>query len=282
MTVIFQGSIAEKRTATNAAGIRTYSETYRLTSDVKTDNAYIVGSNGSLPTIGSVYSDDNQAYCTNLAVSCTDGYTGWEVVATWTTERTMSKTDPADDEVKVSWTTEVYQEPVFADVDGNAVVNSAGDYFIDPVPSRDTTHLIAKISSNHQSIPEWVLGMQNNVNDSQVTIGGLVIAAGLARMSRLEISERQRRNDIDFYSMSFEIHLHKAGWLLEPMDVGFRELEYGGDLVQIKDINCDEVTTPVMLDGAGRAQENPTPESAVFGSYQIYETSDLSALPGID
>jgi len=36
-----------------------------------------------------------------------------------------------------------------------------------------------------------------------------------------------------------------------------------------------------MLDGNGLAQDNPTPSSAVFGSYQIYETSDLSALPGI-
>ena len=281
MTVTNQGSIAEKRTATNAAGIRTYSETFRLTSDSKSDTASTVGNNASLPSIGSVYADDGQAYCTNLAISCTHDYTGWEAVATWTTERTMSSTDPEDDEVKVSWTTEVYQEPVFADADGNAVVNSAGDYFIDPVPSRDTTHLIAKIRSNHRSIPAWVLSLQNNVNDSQITIGGLVIAAGLARMSRLEISERQRRNDIDFYGMSFEVHLHKNGWLLEPMDVGFRELEYG-DLVQIKDSSEDEVTTPVMLDGAGKAQTHPTPASAVFLEFKVYETSDLSALPGID
>jgi hypothetical protein len=126
-----------------------------------------------------------------------------------------------------------------------------------------------------------VLAKQNNVNDSQITVGGLVIGAGLARMSRLEISERQRRNDVDFYSMSFELHIHKDGWLLEPMDVGFRELEYG-ELVQIKDTNEDEVTTPVMLDGQGVAQTNPTPSSAVFGSYQVYGTSDLSTLPGID
>jgi len=65
------------------------------------------------------------------------------------------------------------------------------------------------------------------------------------------------------------------------MDVGFRELEYG-DLVQIKDSNGDEVTTPVMLDGAGKAQTHPTPSSAVFLEFKVYETSDLSALPGID
>jgi hypothetical protein len=281
MSVTYQGSIAEKRTATNAAGIRTYSETFRLTSDSKSDTASTVGNNASLPSIGSVYADDGQAYCTNLAISCTDGYTGWEAVASWTTERTMSSTDPEDDEVKVSWTTEVYQEPVFQDVDGNAVVNSAGDYFIDPVPTRDATHLIARIRSNHRTIPAWVLAKQNNVNDSQITVGGLVIGAGLARMSRLEISERQRRKDVDFYSMSFELHIHKDGWLLEPMDVGFRELK-DGELVQIKDTNEDEVTTPVMLDGQGVAQTNPTPSSAVFGSYQVYGTSDLSTLPGID
>jgi hypothetical protein len=281
MTVTYMGTIAEKRTAVNAAGIRTYSETFRLTSDATSDTASDVGNNTSLPSIGSVYADDAQAYCTNLSISCTDGYAGWEAVATWTTERTMSSTDPEDDEVRVSWTTEVYQEPVFQDVDGDAVVNSAGDYFIDPVPTRDATHLIARIRSNHRSIPAWILAKQNNVNSGLIQIGGLNIAAGLARMARLEIGERQRRNDIDFYSLSFEVHIHKDGWLLQPMDVGFRELEYG-ELVQIKDTLGDEVTTPVMLDGEGKAQSSPTPSSAVFGSYQVYETSDLSTLPGID
>ncbi len=280
MTVTYIGPTT--RSASNRLGVRSYTHGFLLSTDAKADTEYDVGSHGDLPVIGDVHADDTQAYCTELSVDNHEPWQGWTATAQYSTERKISKTDPADDEIKVSWTTEIYQEPVFSDVNGNAVVNSAGDYYIDPTPSRDTTHLIAKISSNHQSIPEWVLGMQNNVNDSQVTIGGLVIAAGLARMSRLEISERQRRNDIDFYSMSFEIHLHKAGWLLEPMDVGFRELEYVGDLVQIKDSNGDEVTTPVMLDGAGRAQDNPTPSSAVFGSYQIYETSDLSALPGID
>lgn len=280
MTVTYHGIIADKRTATNAAGIRTYSDTYRLTSDSKSDTASTVGNNINLPSIGSVHAEDAQAYCNNLAITCTDGYTGWEAVATWSTERTMSSTDPADDEVKVSWTSEVYQEPVFQDVNGNAVVNSAGDYFIDPTPSRDACHLIAKIRANVQSVPAWVLAKQNNVNSGSITIGGLVIAARLARLCRLEISERQRRNSIDFYAMSFEIHIHSDGWRLQPMDVGFRELR-GGSRRQIQDDEFQEVTTPVMLNGSGKAQLDPTPASAVFLDFQQYTESDLTSLPGI-
>lgn len=281
MTVTYHGIIPDKRTATNAAGIRTYSDTYRLTSDSKTDTASTVGNNANLPSIGSVHAEDAQAYCNNLAITCTDGYTGWEAVATWSTERTMSSTDPADDEVKVSWTSEVYNEPVFQDVNGNAILNSANDYFIDPGPSRDSVHVIAKIKANVRQVPAWVLSKQNHVNSGIITIGGLQIAAGLARMSRLEISERQRRNNNDFYALSFEVHIHSDGWRLKPMDVGFRELEYGV-LVQIKDTNGDEVTTPVMLDGEGKAQADPSPESAIFGNYQVYVESDLTGLPGID
>jgi hypothetical protein len=49
MTVTFHGVIPESRNAQNNKGVRTYTETYRLTSDSKTDTAYIVGSHASLP-----------------------------------------------------------------------------------------------------------------------------------------------------------------------------------------------------------------------------------------
>jgi len=280
MTVTFLEEIADARQASNRLGIRTYTTAYRLETDSQDDTAYDVGSHGSLPVIGSTFADDAQAYCNNIQITNSAPWKGWTATYEYSTDRQISSTDPEDDEVKVSWTSEVYNEPVFQDVSGNAIVNSAGDYFIDPVPSRDAVHLIAKIRANVRSVPSWVLAKQNNVNNNVITIGGLDIAAGLARMSRLEISERQRRNDIDFYGLSFEVHIHSDGWRVQPMDVGFRELEYG-ELIQIKDTNGDEVTTPVMLDGEGAAQNNPTPSSAVFGDFEVYAESDLTTLPGI-
>jgi hypothetical protein len=277
MTITYHGVEKESRNASKLRGVRTYSETYKLEATAS-ETAYQVGSDSNLPSIADVHADDDQAYCISIIPRCVAG-NWWEVEAQWSTERRLDA-DPEQDEVRVSWTSEIYQEAVYRDVDGNGILNSAGDYFIDPLTTRDNSHIIAKISSNHSSIPAWVLSKQNNVNSSQITIGGLVIAAGLARMSRLEISERQRRNAIDFYTMSFEVHLHEDGWRARPLDAGFRRLEYG-EPVQIKDQNGDEVTTPVLLDGNGEVLDPVTPETAVYGNYQIYVESDLTSLPGI-
>lgn len=280
MTVTYIGVDPESRTAANNKGVRTYSQVYKLEVSSTSDTPSDVGNDSNLPSIGSVHSEDNQAYCQSLDVQCVAGYKFWEVTATWSTERELSE-DPADDEVRVAWSSEIYQEAIFKDIDGNGLVNSAGDYFIDPVPTRDNVHLIAKIKANVRQVPTWVLTKQNNVNDGIITIGGLQIPAGLARMCRLEIGERERRGNINFYALSFEIHIHETGWRMEPLDAGFRKLEYG-DPVQIKDKNGDEVTTPVLLDGEGGVLTDITPETAVYGNYQIYVESDLTVLPGID
>lgn len=281
MTVTYLGEIDGDRKAQNRLGVRSYTRAFKLESDDKTDSAYDVGSNASLPVIGSTYADDTQAYCQTLSVDNTDPWKGWTVTAEYSTERTIDSTDPANDEVLVSFTSEIYQAPVFADTSGNAILNSAGDYFIDPVPHRDISDFIAKVRANVQSVPTWVLSKQNNVNSGQITVGGLVIAAGKAKLQRIEIGERQRRNDIDFYQLSFELHCREGGWLLEPLDAGFREIESGA-LVQIKNAGDEEEpNSPVPLDGSGVSLAAPTPSTAVFGSFTVYTTSDLTTLPGI-
>ena len=279
MTINYKGVEKESRSASNRGGVRTYSEVYKIEATAS-ETAYEVGSNTNLPSIGDVHADDNQAYCVSVDPQCVAG-NWWEVTAQWSSGRRLDATDPAQDEIMISWTSEIYQEAIHEDVNGNAILNSAGDYFIDPLVTRDNSHFIAKIRANVRGVPAWVLSKQNHVNSGIITIGGLQIAAGLARMSRLEISERQRRGNIDFWVLSYEIHIHENGWRARPLDAGFRKLEYG-EPVQIKDKNGDEVTTPVLLDGEGGVLTDITPETAVYGNYQIYVESDLTVLPGID
>jgi hypothetical protein len=290
MTVTFKNIIAGSRRATNTKGVRNYSQSYLLTTDTLDDTAYDVGSHASLPKIGDVFADDSYAYCTTLEVTNHAPFQGWTVAATWSTERTIDATDPTADEIMVSWSSEIYQEPVFTDINGGSVTNSAGDYYIDPVPTRDNTHLIAKIRSNVTSVPTWVLSKQNNVNSGIIVIGGLSIPAKMARLCRLEIGERQLRGTASFYQLSFEIHIHEVGWHLTPLDVGFRRLEYG-EPVQIRTDdtgaivlfpNGEEPTQPVLLDGTGEVLDVALlPAGAVYRDHQIYVESDLTTMPGI-
>ena len=290
MTVTFKNIIAGSRRATNTKGVRNYSQSYLLTTDTLDDTAYDVGSHASLPKIGDVFADDSYAYCTTLEVTNHAPFQGWTVAATWSTERTIDASDPTADEIMVSWSSEIYQEPVFTDVNGGSVTNSTGDYYIDPVPTRDNTHLIAKIRSNVTSVPTWVLSKQNNVNSGVIVIGGLSIPAKMARLCRLEIGERQLRDTTSFYQLSFEIHIHEVGWHLTPLDVGFRRLEYG-EPVQIRTDdtgaivlfpNGEEPTQPVLLDGTGEVLDVALlPAGAVYRDHQIYVESDLTSMPGI-
>ena len=276
----------EHRAARFNGGIWTYTRAFMVNTDDKTDREDVVSTATGLPAYAEAHPGpvDDAAYANEITYSMTDRGdtpTAWLVVVNYSSERDLDS-DPANDEVLVSWTSEIYQEAIFEDADGDAILNSAGDYFIDPSPTREANHLIAKIKANVTAIPAWVVDMENSVNNSQITIGGLIIAIGKARLQRIEIGSRERRGATTFYPLSFEVHIRDGGWLLEPLDAGFRERNASGDLIQIVNPEDNtEVTTPVPLDGAGAAMDNPTPATAVFGSFTIYPTADLTTLPGI-
>jgi len=280
MAVTFAGTHAESRSASNNKGIRAYSVTYKLETNSDTDTASNVGNDANLPSIGDAHAEDAEAFCTQLDIDCVGGKNWWTATATWTTEQRLAE-DPEDDEVRVSWDSEIYQESIYKDVYGNSITNSAGDYFVDPLVTRDNVHLIAKIKKNVREVPAWVLQKQNNVNSTAITIGGLFIPIRRARMSRLAIGERQRRGNVDFYNISFEVHIHETGWRAEPLDVGFRELEYGEPVQIVNEADGQEVTTPVLLDGQGGVLDNPSTSTAFYHNYQVYVESDLTSLPGI-
>jgi len=280
MTATVKDEIAGARTAKNTRGTRSYTRAWRVISDAQADDAYTVGSAAGLPSIGTTHPSDAAAYCFDLDVQNDEPWTGWTVTASYSDERTIDAADPTNDEVLIDWSSEIYQEVVYFDTSGNAVLNSAGDYFVDPVPTRDATHLVARIRANVSSVPSYILSLQNTLNNGAVTIGGLAVATGLARVCRFQIGSRQLRNAVTFYPFSFEVHIHADGWVLQPLDCGFRKL-VSGSLEQIKDGNGDEVTQPALLDGSGGVLASPGPATAVFGSFNIYPSADLTTMPGI-
>jgi len=264
-------------------GIRTCSRTHLVKTDTKTDNESVVAGATGLPLYAAAHLAFSGAYAVSQSITEVgeSGGLGWHVTTGYTSARELNE-NPADDEVLIDWNSEIYQEDVQFDIDSKAVCNSAGDYFIDPTPTREAIHLIARIQANVTSVPVWVITMQNAVNNALVTIGGLPCAAGLVRLQRFVIGQRQNRDGAIFYPFTFEAHIHKDGWRLRPLDAGFRELEYG-ELVQVRNTgDGEEVTSPAPLDGAGKALANPSPATGVFGNFQIYPEMDLTVFPGIE
>ena len=275
------------REASFDGGIWTRTRAFLVKTDDKYDSDDVARTALGLPAYAEAHPADATCYATTLSAKQKDETPfAWVITVGYSSERELNE-DPEADEVLVSWSSEIYQEPVFEDVNGAAIMNSAGDYFIDPTPTREAAHLIAKIRVNVASVPAWVLSYQNAVNNSAITIGGLAIGAGLAKMQRLDIGERQRRGDYLFYEVSFEVHIHRDGWRLTPLDAGFRYLVSGLPVqIKIDDTGAistagDEPTTPIPLDGTGQVLTGPTPGTAVFADFQVYPELDFTALPGI-
>jgi len=277
MSVIFKEEIGSGRKATNSKGMRSYSRQFRLETTSRSDGPYAVGSDTNLPAIGATHPEDSGAWCTTLSVENTEDWKGWTVTAEYSSERELSET-PTSDPVFITWNSEQFQRPAIVDQTGNAIVNSAGDPF-DPPYMMDDSRRVVTVTKNLTTVPTWILTYQDAVNSDTFTVDGVSIAAGKAKMQAVTVSEVQTRNGVAFRTVVFSIHLEKNGWLLEPLDAGFRE-NIAGVISNIRNDGDDELpAAPVPLNGSGAVLSNPTPATAVYGSFTVYETKAFSSLP---
>lgn len=278
MTVIYKGEAYDGRTAQNDLGIRTYTRAFWLETTVVTEGAFAVGSNASLPIIGSVHPEDSTAWCRSLSVDNTNPWKVWRVTANYSSEFELN-TNPTSDPAIINWDTEQFQKPAVFDYSGNAICNSAGDLFDPPVMVDDSRRTVT-ITKNLATVPSWILSYQDAVNSDAFSIDGFSIAVGKAKMQRVAVAAKERRNGTSFYPVTFTIHLQKSGWRIEPLDCGFRKK--GTTTTQRENITNDDGTAPpapVFLNGSGGILANPSLTNAVFLNFTYYETKVFSSLP---
>jgi len=278
MAVTYVGELAEGRRATNSRGVRTYTRVFRLTTSSQTDNAFTVGSNGSLPVIGNTFPSDGNAYCTDLDVQCVRGWRIWDVTATYSTERAIN-TVPTSDPVFVQWDTEQFTKPATQDKNGDAIVNSAGDPFLPPEQMDDSRRVVT-ITKNLSSVPAWVLTYQDAVNSDTFTIDGVSIAIGEAKMQRVSVGPAEIRNGTTFRAVTFVIALRRDGWAYKILDQGYNEKDAAAPTGRVPIyIRGMLPTSPVLLDGTGKQLPDPKATDGVFLTFNVYKTQAFSSLP---
>jgi hypothetical protein len=279
MTITYKGEIPAGRQGRNSLGIRTYQRQFRLVTDSRSDGPYAIGSNASLPSIGSVHPEDSSAWCRELTVDNDEPYTGWIVTANYSSERELSET-PTSDPAFITWDSEQFQKPAIQDKDGDAVVNSAGDFF-DPPAMMDDSRRVVTVQKNLTTVPAWILDYQDAVNSDSFSVDGVTIAIGTAKMQRVSVGAEDIRNGTTFRQVTFTMHLQRDGWDMQILDAGFRRIDPGDSTKRIA-ISLDdgtEPTTPALLNGSGGLLSNPTPANAVFKTFSVYKTRTFSSLP---
>lgn len=282
MTVTNKGEVGTGRRGSNKLGKRSYTRVWLVETSSKTEGPYAVGSASGLPAIGDAHPEDANATCKSVEPECVSGWKAWRVTATYDDVYEQDPTTPTNDDIKYSWSTEQFQRPAVVDKDGNAVVNSAGDPY-NPPAMRDDSRTICTITVNATTVPTYVLTYPNVVNSDAFTIDGVSVAARYAKISRVGVSELQRRNGTAYRTVTLEMHIRNEVWDFSILDAGFRIIDPSDSTKRISARNDDgtDAAEPVLLDGAGAVLADPDPSTAVFNSHRVYsEAAYIGNIPG--
>lgn len=188
--------------------------------------------------------------------------------------------NPTDWKSRVSFGGERTERVIWFDRDGNAVVNSAGDRFGEPitVPDHLQTLTITRNEWVSDFDPEVASAVSDTVNDA--TWNGY--AVGRCLMGIVTTSEPQFDSTTRgyYYTVTYPVSVARSGttWKKEILDQGFNALTgpYGSSRVVMVDENGQPYSDPQALDGAGaKLAANGTPVSLPF---DVYDQSDWSVL----
>ena len=279
MTISFteEGGLSARR-GRNTQGSRTYTHTYKLkTTDPTSEGEYEVGSFAGLPVIGDPHPSDPNSVVVDIDVNNTSPPNGWTVVVSYSDKREFSG-NVAQDEVLVSFSSENYEVLVQRDKDGYGLTNSAGDPFYTP-PTAQATTINANVSFNAYSLSTSYLLFLDYVNETSCEVGGVAFAARTLKYGNLQVGQRQYRNGLPFYPVSYQFKFNPNTWDVSILDAGFREINLRGVAVAILDEDQQPISQPHPLNGSGYALATPiNPNQYQYRTYKVYNEVDFGSV----
>ena len=269
---------------------RTYTRTFRVITNNNFDDTLVVSTGVSMAYgiyAGSIYPTDWGAWCTKI--SCHPegkSKTVWLVTVSYTSEW-QPQQNPLADPAIIEWSSTPYQRPYGFDKNGNALLNSAGDTYYRPVMGDDSRWEI-RVQKNLAAVPQSILGCKDAINSDSFVIDGVSVTQYQAKVSSISIGKFQQRNNIGFRVLAYTLHLDTTsvgangtpcGWIKQVVDEGLNQTVAGVSL-PCCDNMFNPVRVPVLLNGSGLQQSNPTASSVKYNSFHIYpEISFTANLP---
>lgn len=150
----------------------------------------------------------------------------------------------------------VAEVAAFIDLDGNPIVNAAGDPY-DPPLMREVTRATLTVLRNE--VPSAVnlatLAALSNTKNGYVWNGFPVATVRLNPLKLPDFMYSQVSNSF-YFPMEYTFDVNFDTWIHQVLNAGFRQLDASGNLIPIL-INGQPATVPVPLNEAGHAILTP-------------------------
>ena len=151
-------------------------------------------------------------------------------------------------------------QPAWVDVDGNPIVNAAGDYY-DPPVEREVLRATLTVLRNEVNVqPATLAALCNVVNAA--TWNGFPPKTVKLNPPKLPFVSYSQVSGQFYWPMEYVFDVNFDTWIKQILNQGYRQLDAGGNLVPIF-VNGQPLSNPVMLDESGKALL--TPDDAYSG-----------------
>ncbi len=202
-------------------GARDYTRRYQIISDDPNESPVTVRL--ALPT--GAHPNDASAFATKRTANRIDeSRLVWEGQVDYEFKQEDPDETPVDKAPRIRWSSQKVFVPFLIDLDGNPVVNSAGEFF-DPPPEIELTRLIANVQFNASFIPVGLLDYDRAVNIAPISIDGIDIAAERAQISDIEVGEVEGEDPDEYRTVTFRLEVRNADdedFDFHLIDQGFR------------------------------------------------------------
>lgn len=255
--------------------------TYTLTYDVETDDPE-TGAGAVREAVGwfrgEPYSTSTEfdpgAFCVGINSSCKDDDgLGWTVTVNFgpPPQGQDSPTEnPLNQPAQVSWSFSGFTRPVDQTIDGEAIVNTAGDPFANAI-ERDDSRPLLSISRNEASFNASLAYSYRDTVNSDSFMGA---GPGQVKVSNIS-GDRQYDPNFGFYwTVSYEFEFNSEGFETKIVAAGLRQKGDNGKPENIL-VQGQPINDPMLLDKKGKQLKPGAPPHVQ--EFKIYNETSFSA-----
>lgn len=213
--------------------------------------------------IGSTYGTSGLAYLQTFESTCvSDDGCSWHVKADFGPPEVGSQ-NPLLAPYDYEWDMTSFSRIVDFDVNGVPIVNTAGDFYGDPVEINDFLPTLS-VSGNQPSFNPGLAYAYRNAINSDSWWG---FSPGSLQVLSIKGTYVYDEYWGPYWKSTYQLIVNPEGFDIVLASRGLRERDSNGKLVPIK-IKGKEITEPVMLDVNGKAMLNGG--QPVLRKHQVY------------
>jgi hypothetical protein len=290
MTITYTPIASESGQARSSTQDETWRRTYVLHWRAETDDKWIGAKavRAACPVaIGNVYQapgpggtimeTDLGSFAVRITAtedtSAGDGL-HWNVSVEYGQFNALDQTpqDPLVARPKISFTSTRFQIPAETDINDEPVVNSAGDPFDPPIMLDQTRPFMTIVRNEPYFSPLLAKDYHNALNDATW------FGRPELEWKCLDITgeEAQDPDGNRYWVVTYQFELNADTWVVEPLDIGMREINSSGKKIAITDDQGREIDAPWPLNDDG--SKKPSGTKAGLLEFHLYPEMDFSVL----